>query len=212
MPKFPVQAHSLQEAPVSVSTLLSAAQQAQPLQLLCWQTGPATQHSAWPQVQLTPGCPQSCTSVPSPAHRNNGTSCSWISLDWHPAFWPLLATRHYLFPPPVPSTNSFSPGFCCPYSDSCSSHTAWPWTSMPRPLYRLVRRLISEVRTSDSVAQLLVSRASYVAQSNLIALMFLLRRLGGILDHTCKFMHSLIGTWKIYHNLSPMYAEVSIKN
>lgn len=125
---------------------------------------PVTCHNSWPKVQFTPGCPQSFTSLHSPAHRNNSSSCSCISLDWQPAFWPLLAPGHYLFPSSVPNTNSFSPAFCYPSSDSCSSHTAlaWVWTSMPRALSRLgpVRRLILEVRNSDSVAQILVSNAS----------------------------------------------------
>lgn len=123
---------------------------------------PVTCHDSWPKVQLTPGCSQCCTSLHLPAYRNSSTSCSWISLDWQSAFWPLLVPRHYLFPSSVPNTNSFSPAFCYPSSDFCSSHTAWPWTSMPRALSRLVavRRLILEVRNSDSVSQILVSRAS----------------------------------------------------
>lgn len=134
----------------------------QPFQLLCWQTGPSLPSQGLPQVQLTPGCPQPCTSVHSPTHTNNSTRCSWISLVWNPAFWPLLAPRHYLFPSSVPNTSSFSPGLCHPYSDSCSSHTAWPGTSMPKALSRLVpvKRLILEVRNSDSVAQILVAHAS----------------------------------------------------
>lgn len=122
-----------------------------------------THCNAWPRSSVYTWLPSVvhvcaflCTYI------NSSTSYSWISLDWHPGLCPLLALRHSLFSSSVPNTNSFSPGFCCPYSDSCSSHTTWPWSSMPRPLSILVpvRRLILEVWSSDSVAQIHVSTAS----------------------------------------------------
>lgn len=132
-----------------------AAGTTSPSRLSAGRQVPINQPSQCLEAQLTPGCPQPCTSLHSPAHINNGTSCSWISLDWHPAFWPCqlpgIIYSHLLSPTPIPPA---------PVSALLALIPALATQPGHAPGFVPVRRLILEVRNSDSVAHVFVSSAS----------------------------------------------------
>lgn len=208
--------HSLQEAPFSTSTLLPA----EPRQQAPTLPAPLLAASSQLPVKI-PGLKfSSHLAALSPAH---------LCIPLHIETIAPLALG-FLW------TDSLLSGFC-QLPGIVSSHLPSP-TPTPSVLLSAVLTLIAAAATqpghgplclehfldlslsgggfqrSETQIQLLKYLCLVpvqVAQGNLTALMLPFRRLGRILYHTCQLMHSLTGTWKIYHNLSPMYTDVSTK-